>query len=121
MDWVCSMGCWSSASDIAQIEREREVAVRNFRRRREPALLVAMPEKPCQPPALSLIAVHRERVMAESARVRDVIGATPERTLVPGVVKVKPQRRVRRNRRLQAIRRLPRAITHARDAFPVRA
>ena len=53
--------------------------------------------------------------------MRDVISAAAERTLVPGVVKIEAQRRVRRDGRLQTYRRLPRAIAHARDTFAVRA
>src|SRR6266550_9544408 len=119
------MGVWSrllfllSASDIAQIQREREVAVRILRRRCEPALLMAVPEKARQAAALGFVAVHGEPCRIHSAGMRDVIRASAERTFVPSVVEVEPQRGVRTDRRLQAMRRLPRAIAHAGDAFAV--
>src|SRR5438128_7935093 len=100
------MGVWSRlrllvyASDIAQIQRERKVAVRILRRRREPALLMAVPEKARQAAALGFVAVHGELCRIHSAGMRDVIRASAERTFVPGVVKIEPQRRVRANRRL---------------------
>src|SRR5580765_1995595 len=53
--------------------------------------------------------------------MRNVISATAEAALIPNVVEIEPQRRVRADRRLQTIWRLPRAIAHARDAFAVRA
>src|SRR5471030_1276258 len=108
-------------SDITQIERERKVAVWNFRRRREFSLLMAVPEKSGKPPRLGFVAVHGKRVVAASARMRDVIRAAAERTLVPGVVKIEAQRRVGFDCRLQTNRRLPRAIAHAGDAFAVHA
>ena len=109
------------SSDIAQIERERKIAVGNFRRRRELALLMAVPEKPREPARLGFVAVHRKFVVAAAAGMRDVISAAAERALVPSVVKIEPQRRVNADGRLQTDRRLPRAVTHAGDAFAVRA
>ena len=109
------------SSHIPQIQRERKVAVRNFRRRRELALLMAVPEKSRQTTALGFVTVHREGFRIPAAGMRDVIGATAERTFVPRVVKIEPQRGVDADGRLQTIRRLPRAIAHARDAFAVHA
>src|SRR5208282_1712517 len=51
--------------------------------------------------------------------MRDVISAAAQRTLVPGVVKIEPQRRVNPDRGLQTNRRLPRTVAHARHTFAV--
>ena len=83
-------------SHIAQIQCEWKFRIFNRRRNFKFSLRVAVPEKARQPAALGLVAVHRKRVVAASARMRDVISAAAERTLVPSVVKIKPQRRVRR-------------------------
>jgi hypothetical protein len=50
---------------------------------------LAVPEKARQAAAFGFVAVHGKRVVAASARMRDVIGAAAERTLVPGVIKIK--------------------------------
>src|SRR6185369_12913195 len=84
-----------AASDIAQIQRKRKVAVRNFRRQREFALLMAVAEKSGEPPRFRLIAVYWKSLVVSPARMRNVIGATAQAALIPSVVKIEPQRRVR--------------------------
>src|SRR5471030_3324943 len=80
---------------------------------------MAVTEKSGEPPRLGFVAVHGKRVVAASAGMRDVIGAAAERTLVPSIIKIEAQWRVRFDCRLQTDRRLPRAIAHARDAFAI--
>ena len=82
---------------------------------------MAVTESARQAAALRLVAVHGERVITASARMRDVISAAPERTAVPRIVEINPQRSMRTDGGLQTHRRLPRAIAHARDAFAVGA
>src|ERR1019366_917365 len=82
---------------------------------------MAVSEKSRQPARLGFIRVNRERVITATARMRDVVGAAAERALVPCVVKIEAQRRVRFDGRLQTDRRLPRAVAPARTAFAVRA
>ena len=53
--------------------------------------------------------------------MRDVIGAAAEGAVVPGVDQIEDERRVDRDRRVQAVRRLPRAVADAGDEFALRA
>ena len=82
---------------------------------------VADGEEAREPPALRFVGVDRERLEAAAAGMRDVVGAAAERAPVPGVDEIEHQRRVNGDRRVQAARRLPRAIAHAGDELAVRA
>src|SRR5688572_17569658 len=78
-----------------------------------------MAEEARKPAAFGLVAVHRKGIIAASSGMRDVIGAAAERTMIPSVIKIKTQRRVRGDRGLQTCGRLPGAIAHARDTLAV--
>src|SRR5882724_4951536 len=110
----------NSRSHFAQIQCEWEFRIFDWRRDFKLSLRVAVTKKSGEPPRFGFVTVHGKRVVTASARMRDVISAAAERAFVPSVVKIKAQRRVRRNRRLQTDGRLPCAITHARDALAVR-
>ena len=83
-EWASGMDCLArffrdlSASDIAQIQRKREVGIRldgwNFYLTRR----VPEPEKPRQPPRFGLVAVHRKRIIAATTRMGDMIRAPAE-------------------------------------------
>ena len=60
-----------------------------------------------QPPRLRLVGVDREGVVAAPAGMRDMVDAAADRAARPAVVDVEDQRRVDRQRRVQARRRLP--------------
>src|SRR5882724_1068961 len=111
----------NSRSHFAQIQCEWEFRIFDWRRDFKLSLRVAVTKKSGEPPRFGFVAVHGKRVVTASARMRDVISAAAERAFVPSVVKIKAQRRVRFDRGLQTHWRLPRAITHAGDAFAVRA
>ena len=78
-------------------------------------------EESRQPPALRLVGIDREVLVAAAAGMRDVIDAAADRPLVPGVDDVEDERRVHRNRRVQAARRLPGPIADAGDELAARA
>ena len=61
--------------------------------------------------------VDRKRAVTETARMREMIGATPNGTIVPDVNDVEGQWRVDADGGMQAFRRLPRANANARDVF----
>src|SRR5262245_5627120 len=82
---------------------------------------MSMNEKAGQASALRLVGIDRESVVTASARMRHMIRAAPQRTLVPSVVKIKDQRRMDANRWLQTLRRLPSPITDSRNTFTVGA
>src|SRR5258705_4243044 len=109
---------WSGA----QVQCIRELAAPRRMRWHETAGGVAEREEAPPPPALRLVAVHRERVVAPSARMRHVVAAAAERAVHPGVDDVERQRRVDGNGGVQRGRRLPGAVAHARDelAAPAR-
>lgn len=66
-------------------------------------------------PALRFVGVDRQRFVIAPAGMGDVVLATAQRTLHPGVEQVEHQRRMHRDRRLQAVGRLPSAEAHTRD------
>src|SRR5258706_7381720 len=78
-----------------------------------------MPERnePREAPALGFVRVHGEALEAEAARMRDMIGAAGHGAPGPAIVQVERQRRVDRDRGLQARRRLPRAVAYAADVL----
>src|SRR3974390_2043629 len=53
--------------------------------------------------------------------VGDMIGASAEAPLGPGIVEVESERSVDTDRRMKALWRLPRPVTDAGDAFAIRA
>src|SRR4029453_1860934 len=73
-----------------------------------------------EPPALGLVAVHREEIRIASARVHHVILAPGDLPLHPCVDDVECERRVHWNRRMKRRRRLPGAGTNAPDVLAVR-
>src|SRR5260370_7097293 len=96
-----------SALDIAQIQREWKVAIHRRRWNLHFARRMDVAEKTRETAALGFVAVHGKRVIAAPAGMRDVIRAAAERTLIPGVVKIEPQRRVGADGRFQTHSRLP--------------
>src|SRR5262245_37922015 len=72
-------------------------------------------EEPRQPTAFGFVAVHRERPVASSSRMRDVVDASAKRTVIPRVNEVEDKRRVHRDRWMQTVRGLPRSIPDAGD------
>src|SRR6185503_2811926 len=105
----------------SHVEREGEVLIHLLRRRGELALRRAMGEKAGETAAFGFVAVVRESLMAQTPGMRDVILAAAERAFVPGVVEVEHERGVDADGRLEAVRRLPRAVADAGHAFAVRA
>src|SRR6185295_11403951 len=101
---------FSPASGISQVEREREIHVLIRRRWREFSLGRAVREEAPEAARFGFVTVHRESVVAAAAGMSDMVLASAERTLVPSVIQIKHQRRVRGNCGLQAIGRLPGAI-----------
>lgn len=76
-------------------------------------------EEPRRPPAFRFERVDRIESRIQSPRMIDVVPAAPQRTPVDAVDDVKHQRRVDRNRRMQAARRLPRPIPQTGHELPL--
>ena len=104
-----------------QVERQREVRVALLGRVAHRTGRVADVEEPRQAPAFRLVRVDRKDVEVPSSGMRDVVDAAAHRALVPCVQDVEHQRRVHRNRRMQAARRLPCPIAHAGDELADRS
>jgi hypothetical protein len=66
-----------------------------------------------QAATFGLVGVDRVAVGVASAGVFDVILATPERALHPGIDEVEDQWRVHANRRMQRRGRIPGPVAHA--------
>ena len=66
-----------------------------------------------EPSALRRRGVDRPHVRRAAARMDDVVGAARHTAAVPAVVEVDVERRVDRDVRVQAVRRLPRPVANA--------
>src|ERR1043166_4503841 len=84
----------SEVRRVAQIQREWEVFVHCLRWREEFPLGRAVHEEAGQSAGFGFVGVDREGGVAEAPRVRDVVLATAEAALVPGVEKVEGEWRV---------------------------
>lgn len=82
---------------------------------------MAVLEKSREATRFRLVGIDRKSFMAEPAGVGGEIGASSHRALVPRIQEVKYQGRVTRDRRVQAIRRLPSSVAHAGDELAVSA
>src|SRR5271166_1397313 len=68
-----------------------------------------------QTPALRLVGIDREYLVAQAAGVRDVILTAACGTAHPSIQQVERQRRMNADRRVQRGRRLPGPVTHRTD------
>ena len=71
--------------------------------------------------AFGLVRVDGQDLIVPAARMRDVVSAPAKGALHPGVEQVKHQRRMDRNGRMEARRRLPRAEADASHELPLHA
>src|SRR5580765_6690117 len=70
-----------------------------------------------QPPAFGFVSVDWKIVMISASGMCDMVGASPKRTLSPGIVHIKYERRMGLDCGMQRARRRPGTIPHARNAF----
>jgi len=82
---------------------------------------VAEFEEACHAAAFGFKGVDGECLKTAAAGVGDMIGASGDGALIPGIDDVENQRRVNADGRMQAVRRLPGAVTEAGDEFAVAA
>src|SRR5215472_1230155 len=78
-------------------------------------------KKPRFPAGFRFIRVYREGLIIPSARMRDMVSASSNRSPRGEIDDIENQRRMNRYGRMQASWRLPRAITNATNKLAVRA
>src|SRR5262245_15372746 len=78
-------------------------------------------KKTCGPTSLSLIRVHRKRLIVSSAWMSHMVRTPSDRTLRLNVNHIEDQRSMHGNRRMQTPRRLPCSISDTANEIPVRA
>src|SRR6187431_1893143 len=105
----------------AQIESERKVRIQLRLSHRETAWHVPHVVETGNPPTLGGCRVDRSHLGGTTTGVNDVIGAARDRALIPAIVNVDVQRSVDADRRVEARRGLPGAITHAANPLPQNA
>src|SRR5258705_709582 len=98
---------WLQPSNGPQVERQREVRVALLEWVAYRTGRVADVEEPREAPAFRFVRVDRKDVKAPSPRMRDVVDAPAHRGVVPRIQNVEHERRMHRNHRMQAARRLP--------------
>jgi hypothetical protein len=81
-----------------------------------------MPEskKAGYPPSLCFVGVHRKCFIATATRVRDVIRAPADRSFCGKVDDIENQRRMHRDRRMEAPGRLPCAVPYTANEIAIR-
>ena len=109
-----------SVPSAAEVESHWKIRVCLVHWRRQHTTLKAHAEEPSGPAALGLEGVDGKCRRIQPARMADVVRAAAQRAALPSVDKIEHQRRVDRDRRVQAARRLPGPVTHAGHEFALR-
>ncbi len=103
-----------------QVERQRKLGMRRLGRRFVSSGRMAARLEARKAARFRFIAVDREGVVAEPARMGDVINAAAKRTPAPAIENVEDQRRMHGNRRVHRRRRLPGFVAHCADRDAIR-
>ena len=84
-------------------------------------MTMATVTKTPQSPGFGFKRIDREGIEITPGGMHHVIGTARHRALIPGIDHIKHQRCMNRNLRMQCRGRLPGAVAHPGDCFPVSA